>query len=246
MPRVAGLANACTPPGLERRMNTKARTARVARGSEKVPPQTSRDRLLDAGERLFAEHGYDGVALRAIADGAKVNLGIIPYFFGTKANLFKAVMLRRIEPIQRERHARLQALLAKPHLMTIEAVLMALLEPVFSVSRERSASDPAPEVRKVMDEIYDPATVLTPTALKLLCPHLEADEFHWRFACLYGAMFYIQADTGRMQSIAGPGFDTSRPDTALPYLIPAFAAFFRAPARGTATAPVAPGQTRDP
>jgi hypothetical protein len=46
-------------------------------------------------------------------------------------------------------------------------------------------------------------------------------------------MFYIQADTGRMQNVAGKPFDTSRPDAALTYLIPAFAAFFRAPSNPT-------------
>ena len=84
-----------------------------ARAGAEVPSPTSRERLLDAGERLFAEHGYDGVALRAIAQAADVNLGTIPYFFGTKENLFKQFLLRRIEPLQRERAARLRALMSK-------------------------------------------------------------------------------------------------------------------------------------
>jgi hypothetical protein len=109
---------------------------------------------------------------------------------------------------------------------------------VFKKSREHSAfrrlagrcaTDPAPAVRRVMDDIYDAGTLLTPKALRLLCPTLAADEFYWRLSCLYGAMFYIQADTGRMQTVAGRQFDTSRPDAALAYLIPAFAAFLRAP-----------------
>jgi AcrR family transcriptional regulator len=204
----------------------------------KAPAPGSRERLLDAAERLFAEHGYDGVALRKIAGAARVNLGTIPYFFGTKENLFKAVILRRVEPIQRERRARLQALLRTPAELTLENILAAILEPVFRGSREhvtfrklagRSATDPAPQVRKVMDEIYDVGTLLGPKALRTVCPELTADEFHWRLTCLYGAMFYILADTGRMQTIAGKQFDTSRPDAALNYLIPAFAALFRSP-----------------
>jgi AcrR family transcriptional regulator len=219
-------------------MAVKARASKIVRTVASASPPSSRERLLDAGERLFAEHGYDGVALRAIADAAKVNHGTIPYFFGTKEKLFKEVMLRRIEPVQRERRMRLQALLDAAKEMTIEKVLAALLEPVFRDSGEyaafrklagRCATDPAPEVRQVMDEIYDVSTLLTPKALRVLCPDLQADDFYWRLTCLYGAMFYIQADTGRMQTIAGRQFDTSRPATALAYLIPAFAAFFRAP-----------------
>jgi hypothetical protein len=39
-----------------------------------VDKQTT-ERLLDAAERLFAEHGYDGVGMRALAEEAGVNLG---------------------------------------------------------------------------------------------------------------------------------------------------------------------------
>jgi AcrR family transcriptional regulator len=196
---------------------------------------SSRERLLDAAERLFADHGYDGVALRAIADAARVNLGSIPYFFGTKENLFKAVLTRRVEPIQRERRERLRALMRQPEAMSIESVLTAFLEPVFRESTERTrfrrlsgrcATDPAPQVRRIMNDLYNTDKILTPKALRMVCPGLSAEAFYWRLTCLYGAMFYIQADTGRMQEIAGRAFDTSRPDKALAYLVPAFAAFF--------------------
>lgn len=236
-------------------MTAKARSVpRKPSSASHAAPLSSRERLLDAGERLFAEHGYDGVALRTIAAAAKVNLGTIPYFFGTKQNLFKAVMQRRTGPIQLERRTRMQELLRKPEAMQIEAVLTALLEPVFRESGEhatfrrlagRCATDPAPEVRKVMDEIYDIGTVLTPKALRLLCPDLSAEEFNWRLTSLYGAMFYIQADTGRMQSVAGRQFDTSRPAAALAYLVPAFAAFFRAaPAKAKAAVGRRPAKAR--
>jgi len=47
--------------------------------------------ILAAGE-LFAEHGIDAVTMRAIADKANENLGIIHYHFGSKEGLIKAVM----------------------------------------------------------------------------------------------------------------------------------------------------------
>ena len=58
-------------------------------------PSTSRERLLDAAEELFADYGFNGVSVRQIVEAAKVNLGAIPYHFGTKENLFKQVIYRR-------------------------------------------------------------------------------------------------------------------------------------------------------
>lgn len=50
--------------------------------------QTTREQLVLTGGELFAEHGYDGVSTRAIAEKAGVNLGSIHYHFGSKENLY--------------------------------------------------------------------------------------------------------------------------------------------------------------
>lgn len=47
--------------------------------------------LLNAAGELFAEHGYEGVSTRMIADKAGVNLGGIHYHFGGKENLYLEV-----------------------------------------------------------------------------------------------------------------------------------------------------------
>ena len=42
------------------------------------------DRILDAAERLFAEHGVAGTSVRAITDQAQVNVAAVNYHFGSK------------------------------------------------------------------------------------------------------------------------------------------------------------------
>lgn len=201
---------------------------------------SSRDRLLDAAEELFAEIGYAGISVREIAARAKVNLGSIPYYFGTKEKLLKEVLLRRVLPIKAERERLLNVVLDNPK-PTVESLLYAVLAPAFRSSCEQSvyrklagrlATDPTPEVRKVMDEIYNPRTLIFPKALRSVCPQVDIEEFYWRLMCVYGSMFYVQADTGRMQAVAGPNFDTSDPDLALKYVIPFLAAGLRAPGTG--------------
>lgn len=64
---------------------------------------TTRESLLNAAERLFAEHGYDGVGMRALADEAGVNLGAATYHYGSKEKLYIESVMRCFRPISEER-----------------------------------------------------------------------------------------------------------------------------------------------
>lgn len=55
-------------------------------------PEGTRRRIMDAAQDLFAEHGYDHVSMRAIAERAGVNLALINRYFGTKRELFHEVL----------------------------------------------------------------------------------------------------------------------------------------------------------
>jgi AcrR family transcriptional regulator len=59
------------------------------------PPRdraATRQRLLDAARRLFAEHGYDHVTVRMIAAAAGANVALINRYFGSKSALFAEVL----------------------------------------------------------------------------------------------------------------------------------------------------------
>lgn len=207
--------------------------------TKRKPPANARERLLDAAEQLFAAYGFNGVSVRTIVERAGVNLGAIPYYFGTKENLFKEVFYRRAIPLQAEREALLRRLQASGRKPTVEDVLWALLEPAFRAARGneafrrllgRASMDPTPEVSKLLAEIYTPDFTVVPRHLREVCPHLNPDEFYWRLNCLYGVMLFVLADTGKIQTLAGKTFDTSSPDIALKYVIPFLAAGLRAPA----------------
>jgi TetR/AcrR family transcriptional regulator, regulator of cefoperazone and chloramphenicol sensitivity len=59
-------------------------------------PQTdTRERLLDAAERLFAKCGFAGTSVREITDAAEANLGAVNYYFRSKENLYAEVFARR-------------------------------------------------------------------------------------------------------------------------------------------------------
>ena len=56
--------------------------------------ETSKQAILDAAEALFAQKGYDATSLQEICDLAGVTRGLPNYFFGSKEQLYQAVLER--------------------------------------------------------------------------------------------------------------------------------------------------------
>src|ERR671931_1508167 len=54
----------------------------------------SRKAILDAAETLFAERGFEAVSLQQIGDAAGLSRGTPNYFFGSKQDLYVAVLER--------------------------------------------------------------------------------------------------------------------------------------------------------
>lgn len=78
-------------------MPARARTDRNA---------ATRERILDAAERLFAENGLVAVSNRSIAEAAgQGNTAVVGYHFGAKTDLVRALARRHSEPIERARGA---------------------------------------------------------------------------------------------------------------------------------------------
>jgi len=96
---------------------------------------TVQEVILDAAEQVFADSGFHGATTRAIAECAQANAALIHYYFGSKEALFEAVFARRSEAINEERRARLAASHGAG-VVTLEAILDALLRPTVSLGRD--------------------------------------------------------------------------------------------------------------
>jgi TetR/AcrR family transcriptional regulator len=55
-----------------------------------------KEQILAAAEVLFAENGFSGTTTRMLAAKAGVNLGMLTYYFGTKEQIFEALVEKRI------------------------------------------------------------------------------------------------------------------------------------------------------
>ena len=60
----------------------------------------TRERLLDAGRRLFAEHGFEDVTVRDICREAGANLALVNYYFGDKHGLYLEIVNEVVESVR--------------------------------------------------------------------------------------------------------------------------------------------------
>lgn len=108
------------------------------RSSRETNRDKLRDRLLDSAEELFATRGYFGVGVREITDHAGSRLAAVSEQFGGKEGLFRAVLIRRIRPLNDDRRTLLTALPTRgARARRLRALIDAFAEPM----RQR-AGDP--------------------------------------------------------------------------------------------------------
>lgn len=72
-----------------------------------TPPSTTapqdvptRERILDAAEGLFAEHGFDATPTSRVAERAGVPKGLVHYYFRRKPDLLEALVDRLPHPVR--------------------------------------------------------------------------------------------------------------------------------------------------
>ncbi len=204
------------------------------------PPKPVRQRLIEAGERLFAEHGWNRVGIRAIAAEAEVSLAALNYHFGEKEALLAEIFAARARPIAEERMRLLRALQAKGE-PTLEGVIEAFLRPALTAAegfggknfvklRARLATEPEEFSRRILARAFDESGREYIAALQGLVPELSAEELAWRFHFLLGVMVYTMADPGRIQSMTDGLCDPGDVQKAMRHAVPFLAAGFRAPA----------------
>ena len=170
--------------------------------SLQVPAASTKDILLDTAECLFATRSVEAVSIRDITKEAGVNLAAIHYHFGCKADLVKAVFLRRLVPLDRRRAELLDELERccgeKPP--KLEDVLWILIYPlveqgmansqnqIFFQLMNRSVSEPNGEIRNLVREQTQAMKTRLDAAFLRAMPNLSAKDMHWTIGFVMGAI----------------------------------------------------------
>ncbi|QXJ23518.1 TetR/AcrR family transcriptional regulator [Actinomadura graeca] len=79
-------------------MTQAARPARGRGPGRRPGPTETRETILAVARDLFAEKGYDGASLRAIARAAGVDPALVHHFFGNKEGVFIEAMRFPVDP----------------------------------------------------------------------------------------------------------------------------------------------------
>lgn len=165
----------------------------------------TKERLLDAAERLFAEKGFDGVSIRELARDAGANPAAVNYHFQGKENLIAEVIRRRFMA-QRDRSlASLAAAVAaggeRPALDTIiRAIVGSYLEGALAsrggarvmalIAREMHVSGPSHQV-SAFAEMIAPVFAAFSAAMLRARPSLRAEEANWLIASIVGQIHHF-------------------------------------------------------
>jgi AcrR family transcriptional regulator len=191
----------------------------------------TKQKLLDAAERLFAGQGYGAVSLRQIIAAAEVNLAAVHYHFGSKEKLLDEVVMRKAAPVNRERLARLDRLEAKRGAHPkVEQVLEAFLMPM------AEAAEKNPEFCKLMGRMqaegiltevvvrnFQPMLGRLLGALRKAVPDLPENEFRWRVHFMQGTIAHtMHSDPAPISGAEDAGGFPVRMERLIAFLSGAF------------------------
>jgi AcrR family transcriptional regulator len=184
----------------------------MATSNRKHSPATTRQRLLDTAERLFGEHGYNGVGMRALADGARVNLAATTYHFGSKKVLYVETFLRRFRVVNADRLQQLARADQEAHgqPLPVERIVECMLRPAMQVGLEhpafnklvaRSMVTPPKFLHESLKAEFEPVVGTFIAALERSLPAVPTDVLNLRLMLAMGAMlmFGMQMSSIKMK-----------------------------------------------
>lgn len=192
----------------------------------------AREELLDAAERLIAEHGFE-VPLRDIAKAAgQRNNSAVNYYFRSRQDLIDAVVARRLVPMEAQRQAMLDGMSAE-EMRDAHALLRVLVEPFGNLEATHYARFLEVVRIRLNREPQSPAESAWPRitgAMQDLVPAPDRGTRIRRVAAVATTMWALLADRERRAESGGAGQD------GLDEIVAMLAAMLTAPQRQPAAA----------
>ncbi|TXY88369.1 TetR/AcrR family transcriptional regulator [Vibrio cholerae] len=198
---------------------------------------STKEKILDVAEGLFAEYGFNDTSLRTITSKAGVNLASVNYHFGDKKTLVRAVLNRYLEAFMPEMKQSLERLNERDDYDMAE-VFEALRAPLHSLSElrpngtsrfmlliGRGYTDVQGHLRWFITNRYnDVLTLFTDSVLKAN-PNLTRETLFWRLHFTLGTCVFTMASSQALAEIAENDFGSKvDPKSVVDQLIPYLAA----------------------
>lgn len=158
----------------------------------------TRENILSTAERLFSEHGIEGVSVRTVLTEAGANVALAHRYFGGRDGLIDEVLRRALGPLNERRLLLLEEVEARGDRATVEDVLRALFAPSIRwlfeqperarlLAQLQTANDP--KLRALHRQYFDaPLQRFAEAMVRTVVPRLEPLEFVARFTFAHGAL----------------------------------------------------------
>lgn len=207
--------------------------------SANVPPPDTKNRILDAAERLFADLGFDATSLRMITAEANVNLAAVNYHFQSKQELLQAVYARRAGPVNVRRLELLTAYESSTVDLELEPILDAFIRPMVD---NAEACEFIPRLmirllyldaketsRSVFQTQFQSVVQRFHAAFRRALPHLSEKEVFVRIQLFIGALANAMAASRNLYALSQESL-TQTPMEMMHSVIQFAAAGMKAPA----------------
>jgi len=207
------------------------------------PMSDTKQRILDAAERLFAEHGFAATSLRAITASAGVNLAAVNYHFHSKEDLIRALFTRRLAPLNRRRLELLDSLEktagSKP--VPLKKLVEIFVGPVLETKRDSAQSgglpvllgrvyaEPGDLAVQIMKEQIGELAVRFTAAFRRTLPELSPADLGWRLHFTIGALAHTLAASKLLEFLSRGACDPTDIEGAKRRLTAFVVAGLRAP-----------------
>lgn len=202
---------------------------------------TTKDKILDAAEQLFATTGFAETSMRQITTKAGVNLASVNYHFGSKKALIKAVVDRYLHLFLPSLLDEINALEKQKSNFTVEELFTCFKRPLLNleqVSAEgaiyfirligRGYIDFQGHLRKFITDKYGEELEQLQNAFRKTMPELSEADVFWRLHFTMGTSVFTLSAADALKDISkvdfGKEMDTEAIlDQLLPYLAAGFA-----------------------
>jgi len=200
---------------------------------------------------LFAERGYAATPLRDVAAIAGVPVSLITHHFGTKEDLFKQVIARRIHDHVASMRAQLETARQQAAGAPIgaEAFVRAYIGPMISLSVHGGPgwknyarllglamnSRQYEEFLKPMIEVYDPVNAEFVGELRRIYPDAALRSLHWGMYFLNSTILHVLVEAGMVDRQSQGLCRSAELEAILEEMVPFFAAAFAQRLGGKAT-----------
>ena len=205
---------------------------------------STKNKILDAAEELFANKGFNGTSLREITSQAEVNLAAVNYHFGSKKELIKAVISRYMDEVSPKLELALLDVSAQPS-PSLHQVFSAFVQPLLSLNdyRENGTSiflqllgrgytDSQGFLRWFLTTQYPNVIDYFVQAVQKSYPDLTAEQMFWRLHFTMGTIVFTMSSSDALLDIAKSDFSKDLGvEDLIQQVIPYVAAGVAAPVR---------------